>query len=107
MASIRWLFEKHMKDVPVPLVPTTVCERKEQRPSAIITVDIAVDAVKLAAKGWMIKDIAAKYATSPTTISNIVHKKKAYKTMPSTEKEIRIWFGQKHTKYEPTAQHRR
>lgn len=98
MASIRWLFDKHCKDESLPIYPIHVEERKERSESAKVTVDLAVEAMKMAAEGRMTKDIARHFATSPTTISNIINKKNAYKTMPSTEQEIRAWFKQRKRK---------
>ena len=98
MASIRWLFDKHCKDDFLPIAPATVEERKERAETTKVSVDLAVEAMKMAAEGKMTKDIARHFATSSTTISNIINKKNAYKTMPSTEQEIRAWFKQRKRK---------
>jgi hypothetical protein len=102
MASIRWLFEKHMKDVSVPLAPASSFQRKEQAPSAVITLELILGALKLHKQGWMTTEIAKRWETSPTTISNIIHRKRGYTTMPVGERAIKQWFGQKKKKHEPT-----
>lgn len=98
MASIRWLFDKHCKDDFLPIAPATVEERKERAETTKVTVDLVVEAMKMTAEGRMTKDIARHFGTSPTTISNIINKKNAYRTMPSTEQEIRAWFKQRRKK---------
>ena len=102
MASIRWLFEKHMKDdTSVPLAPASSFQRKERAPSAIVTTEMILDAIRLHKTGWRITDISKKWETSPATISNIVHRKRGYTTMPSGERAIKQWFGQRKKKHEP------
>jgi hypothetical protein len=95
MRSIRWLMEKHVKDVDMSATATVTVE-KEPKPYGFMTSDIIINVLKLSAEGKRNKDVAKLTGLSPTTISNIVGKKGSYAKRPDDYDAIKAWFKNGH-----------
>ena len=95
MRSIRWLMEKHVKDVDMSATATIRVE-KEPKPYGFMTSDIIINVLKLSAEGKRNKDVAKLTNLSPTTVSNIVRKKGSYANRPDDYEAIKAWFKNGH-----------
>lgn len=94
MKSIRMLLNKHTRgmDLSAPIVGQSPEERKEPKAYRWLDAETVIAIIKRRESGELYSSIAADTGASTTTISNVVNRKRHFKTMPYGDKEIRAWF---------------
>jgi len=96
MRNIRWLLKKHVKGVDMK-APAAVPVEKEPKPYGFMTVDLLLKVVRLDREGVRVNEIAKATDLSPTSVSNILRKKRSYITRPDGDEAIRKWFNARHS----------
>lgn len=96
MRNIRWLLSKHIKSVDAA-APAAMPVEKEPKPYGFMTIELLLKVVKLNRDGVRVNEIAKLTDLSPTTVSNILRKKRSYITMPDDDASIRKWFKARHS----------
>ena len=97
MKSIRMLLNKHTRGMDLN-TPILLDKEEERKPHYWVDADTAIAVIKRREAGEKYGDIANDTGASSTTISNIVNRKRCFKTMPHGEKEIRAWFKEHRAK---------
>lgn len=96
MASVRWMFEKHMKryegQTDVPICLHNGPDRDPPKPAMVITADFAISVLEKHRAGQTAKSIAKELGGNEMTVGNIIRRRRGYKTMPDTNKGIIQWF---------------
>jgi len=73
MQSVRWMFEKHLKNIDLSIPATPIKETKDYLHRKKIT-DETVFAIRAdAQRGMKIRELAEKYAVSQTVAHKIKH----------------------------------
>ena len=96
MRNIRWLLRKHVKGVEMK-APAALPVEKEPKPYGFMTADLLLKVVMLNREGLRVNEIAKVTDLSPTSVSNILRKKRAYITMPDGDAAIAKWFNARHS----------
>lgn len=102
MASIRFLFNKHMKkfdldDKPIKIDPMKLAKSEMgydyRNP---ITLEMLLSVIKQLREAKLrYSEIAKAHDMSITTVLNIKNKKRSYAGMPDDEEQIKAWFNSK------------
>lgn len=97
MASIRFLFEKHLGkyDAKVSAPISKAEERRESRKLAKINSTLALEVLKRHKAGHQIKSIARELGTNEVSVGHIVHRRISYATLPHTKRDIIKWFKER------------
>lgn len=85
------LLNKHTRNMDLS-TPTLLDKEKERKPHYWVNADTVIAVIKRREAGEKYSDIAKDTGASSTTISNIVNRKRCFKTMPHGDTEIRAWF---------------
>lgn len=91
MKNIRMLLNKHTRGMDLS-TPTLVDKEKERKPHYWVNAETVIAVIKRRESGEKYSDIAKDTGASSTTISNIVNRKRCFKTMPYGDDKIRAWF---------------
>lgn len=91
MASIRWLFEKHVgkyEKMPAPPISMAALkdERRPQRPP--VRLAFVLEAIRRYEEGETVRDIAIAMDSNYTTVWSIVKRGDRYSDLPQTKEGI-------------------
>ena len=95
MKNIRWLLNKHIKQVDMNAPAAERLER-EPKPYGFMQVETIIKVMTLWRSGKKVNEIAKLTDLSPTSVSNIIRKKRSYVTRPDDDEAIRKWFKSRH-----------
>ena len=95
MRNIRWLLGKHIKRVNMN-APMAIPVEKEPKPYGFMQAETVVTVMRLWRDGKKVSEIAKLTDLSPTSVSNIIRKKRSYVTRPDDDEAIRKWFKSRH-----------
>jgi hypothetical protein len=96
MQNIRWLMEKHVKSSDMTTSATITVE-KERKPHGFMNANTVIKILKLSHDRKRVNEIAKTLDLSPTTVSNVIRKKRSYADRPDDYDAIKVWFKNGHT----------
>lgn len=88
--------EKHVKSADLTASATIVPE-KERKPHGFMSANTVIKVLKMSRDGKRVNEIAKFLDLSPTTVSNVIRKKRSYANRPDDFDAIKAWFKNGHT----------